>query len=37
LLLGAFIALTAIAAYHLSVLTRLDAKPIPDLPEHHHA
>jgi predicted anti-sigma-YlaC factor YlaD len=37
LLLGALIALTAIAAYHLSVLTKLDQVAIPDLREHRRA
>ena len=37
LLLGAFIALTAIAAYHLSVLAGLDQVAIPDLRERHSA
>ena len=37
LLLGAFIALTAIAAYHLSVLARLETTAIPDLRERHRA
>jgi hypothetical protein len=37
LLLGAFIALTAIAAYHLSVLSRLDSAPTPHLNEIHRA
>lgn len=37
LLLGAFIALTAIAAYHLSVLAKLDTTAIPDLRERHRA
>jgi predicted anti-sigma-YlaC factor YlaD len=35
LLLGAFIALTAIAAYHLSVLSKLDPKPPSHLRESH--
>lgn len=37
LLLGSFIALTAIAAYHLSVLAKLDQIAIPDLREHRRA
>ncbi len=37
LLLGAFIALTAIAAYHLSVLSRLDSTPTPQLRESRRA
>jgi len=37
LLLGAFIALTATAAYHLSVLARLDHVAIPDLRERRGA
>ena len=37
LLLGAFIALTAIAAYHLSVLSKLDSTPIPQLRESRRA
>jgi predicted anti-sigma-YlaC factor YlaD len=36
-LLGAFIALTAIAAYHLSVLARLDQTRKPDLRERRRA
>jgi hypothetical protein len=37
LLLGAFIALTAIAAYHLSVLSRLDSTSTPYLRESRRA
>jgi len=37
LLLGAFIALTAIAAYHLSVLARLEPPATPHLRERHRA
>jgi predicted anti-sigma-YlaC factor YlaD len=37
LLLGAFIALTAIAAYHLSVLSQLDSTPTPQLRESRRA
>lgn len=37
LLLGAFIALTAIAAYHLSVLVKLEQIAIPDLRERRRA
>ena len=37
LLLGAFIALTATAAYHLSVLAKLDQIQIPDFREHRRA
>jgi predicted anti-sigma-YlaC factor YlaD len=37
LLLGAFIALTAIAAYHLSVLSKLDSTPTPQLRESRRA
>jgi hypothetical protein len=37
LLLGAFIALTAIAAYHLSVLSKLDSTPAPQLRESRRA
>lgn len=37
LLLGAFIALTAIAAYHLSVLARLDQTQLPNLGERPRA
>ncbi len=37
LLLGAFIALTAIAAYHLSVLARLDQTQLPNLRERPRA
>jgi len=37
LLLGAFISLTAIAAYHLSVLAKLDQIAIPDLRERRRA
>ncbi|HAC46391.1 MAG TPA: hypothetical protein DCF65_10025 [Chloroflexi bacterium] len=37
LLLGAFIALTAIAAYHLSVLSRLDSTSTPQLRESRRA
>jgi len=37
LLLGAFIALTAIAAYHLSLLAKLDQTATPRLTEHRRA
>ena len=37
LLLGAFISLTAIAAYHLSVLAKLDQIAVPDLRERRRA
>jgi hypothetical protein len=37
LLLVAFIALTVIAAYHLSVLAKLDQNPVPRLHEHRRA
>ncbi|OLC64561.1 MAG: hypothetical protein AUJ02_09080 [Chloroflexi bacterium 13_1_40CM_3_65_12] len=37
LLLGAFIALAAIAAYHLSILAKLDQIPVPDLRERRRA
>ena len=37
LLLGAFIALTAIAAYHLSVLSKLDSTSTPNLRESRRA
>lgn len=37
LLLGAFIALTAVAAYHLSVLAKLDQGTAPHLRERHRA
>ena len=37
LLLGAFIALTAIAAYHLSILARLDQPATPELRGHRRA
>jgi hypothetical protein len=37
LLLGAFITLTAIAAYHLSLLAKLDQSATPRLTEHRRA